>query len=192
MESQGRQQDKIRINVSGTVFVCYKKTLKVFEDSLLAKLDQSGDNFDHVTQEFFFDRDARMFGYILDAYRKGTVHLPRDTCGVNFRHELEFWGLSTRYVSPCCWRSLYGSDEDMKTVATLEDFYCKSTGVQLMTGENISARNRIWLFLYEPQSSIYATVSQFSFYAAIAFPKAEIRCYLEIDERKLKWLIQRA
>ena len=149
----------VRINVGGVRYECYEDTLNTFKDSKLAKLDKSADNFNKATNEFFFDRNPALFNHILDACRTGTIHLPKDTCGISFKAELGFWGLSTKYVSPCCWSAIYASEEDMATVTTLEDFYGESIGVGLKTGETMSTRNKIWLFLYEPHSSVYALVS---------------------------------
>jgi hypothetical protein len=39
---------------------------------------------------FFFDRT-------------GKLHYPTDVCGPLFEEELEFWGLDSNQVEPCCW-----------------------------------------------------------------------------------------
>lgn len=36
-------------------------------------------------------------------YRTGKLHYPTDVCGPLFEEELEFWGLDSNQVEPCCW-----------------------------------------------------------------------------------------
>uniref|UniRef100_A0A182K7C1 Potassium channel tetramerisation-type BTB domain-containing protein n=1 Tax=Anopheles christyi TaxID=43041 RepID=A0A182K7C1_9DIPT len=35
--------------------------------------------------------------------RTGKLHYPTDVCGPLFEEELEFWGLDSNQVEPCCW-----------------------------------------------------------------------------------------
>lgn len=37
------------------------------------------------------------------ANRTGKLHYPTDVCGPLFEEELEFWGLDSNQVEPCCW-----------------------------------------------------------------------------------------
>lgn len=36
-------------------------------------------------------------------FRTGKLHYPTDVCGPLFEEELEFWGLDSNQVEPCCW-----------------------------------------------------------------------------------------
>jgi BTB/POZ domain len=36
-------------------------------------------------------------------HRTGKLHYPTDVCGPLFEEELEFWGLDSNQVEPCCW-----------------------------------------------------------------------------------------
>lgn len=47
------------------------------------------------------------FGY----NRTGKLHYPTDVCGPLFEEELEFWGLDSNQVEPCCW-STYSIHRD--------------------------------------------------------------------------------
>lgn len=40
---------------------------------------------------------------VLNYYRTGKLHYPTDVCGPLFEEELEFWGLDSNQVEPCCW-----------------------------------------------------------------------------------------
>ena len=36
-------------------------------------------------------------------FRTGKLHYPTDVCGPLFEEELEYWGLDSNQVEPCCW-----------------------------------------------------------------------------------------
>lgn len=44
-------------------------------------------------------------------YRTGKLHYPTNVCGPLFEEELEFWGLDSNQVEPCCW-STYSIHRD--------------------------------------------------------------------------------
>ena len=40
---------------------------------------------------------------MLNYYRTGKLHYPTSVCGPLFEEELEYWGLDSNQVEPCCW-----------------------------------------------------------------------------------------
>lgn len=57
--------------------------------------------------------------------RTGKLHYPTNVCGPLFEEELEFWGLDSNQVEPCCW-STYSVHRDtqasiMDLLDTIED-----------------------------------------------------------------------
>jgi hypothetical protein len=60
-------------------------------------------SYDPMTNEYFFDRHPGVFPQILNYYRSGKLHYPTNVCGPLFEEELEFWGLDSNQVEPCCW-----------------------------------------------------------------------------------------
>jgi len=52
-------------------------------------------------------------GYFIfcHSFRTGKLHYPTDVCGPLFEEELEFWGLDSNQVEPCCW-STYSIHRD--------------------------------------------------------------------------------
>ncbi|XP_060575754.1 potassium voltage-gated channel protein Shaw-like [Ruditapes philippinarum] len=148
----------IKLNVGGTIFQCYAGTLKTFPDSVLAHLDENADHYVADTNEYFFDRDPLTFYHILNASRKGSIHLPKDMCGTTFREELEFWKISPRFVAPCCWEALHKSEEDVSTMQKLIQNIKQNTNTCLLLKPDVDLKQRIWLFLDEPDSSKYAYV----------------------------------
>ncbi|XP_053406521.1 potassium voltage-gated channel protein Shaw-like [Mercenaria mercenaria] len=130
------RREIVRINVGGTVFQCCADILKTFPESFLASLEKQMPN--HDNSEYIFDRNPLMFAYILDSFRKGSVHLPKDICGTTFMEELEFWEVSLRHVAPCCLEALYKSEDDMSTIQKLLKDYENKTNVFLMRQKDTS------------------------------------------------------
>jgi hypothetical protein len=154
----------VKLNIGGTIFKCYAETLKTFPDSKLARLnDNQKGAFDFKEEEYFFDRDPNLFSYILDSYRKGAIHLPKEICGTTFKAELEFWDVSPRHVASCCWEALYRSEDDKQTMDTLIQRIQQNPNMLLMQEEKLTLRAKLWLFFDEPGSSKLALVRDFSF-----------------------------
>ena len=99
--------DNVTMNVGGKTFVVLKTTLNRFPDSRLAKLNEHSDSFCADIRGHFFDRNPVVFESILEAYRTGELHVPRDVCGSLMKRELEFWEISPSCLSPCCWKPYY-------------------------------------------------------------------------------------
>jgi hypothetical protein len=146
------------INIGGTTYKCYTKTLTAFSTSKLANLDKENDEYDDEKNEYFFDRNPILFAYILDSFRKGAIHLPKDICGTTFRQELEFWEIPPRYVVPCCWEALYGSEGDIEIVHLLLENFRQGQNLSRIHDRKSGIRTRLWLFLDEPKSSRSAFV----------------------------------
>ncbi|CAL8297740.1 unnamed protein product [Merluccius merluccius] len=65
------------------------------------------DDYDREANEFFFDRHAEAFRFILlGARRGGTLRCAPRMCELSFYHEMLYWGLETRDLEPCCRRRL--------------------------------------------------------------------------------------
>ena len=86
----------IRAQFETQIIEIYKYSL--FSDEILGLCD----SFCLATREFYFDRSPRIFENILGLYRKGELHLTESVCPKDFVGELEYWGLSSLYLEPCC------------------------------------------------------------------------------------------
>ena len=149
--------EKIKFNVRGTVFKCYTKTLLTFPDSKLAKLNNDSEHFDKENNEYYFDRNPLIFGFIIDAYTTGEIHMPNDMCGSNFKTEIEYRELSISNVAHCCWEALYKADNHVTAMkAITENISYIFNDINLPH----SLRHKMWLFLDDPKSSRYALVSK--------------------------------
>ncbi|XP_036322380.1 uncharacterized protein LOC118736393 [Rhagoletis pomonella] len=53
-------------------------------------------------------------------HRTGKLHYPTDVCGPLFEEELEFWGLDSNQVEPCCWSTYSIHRDTQNTLAILD------------------------------------------------------------------------
>ena len=118
-------ENRVTINCGGIRHETYKTTLKKIPATRLSRLTEALANYDPLLNEFFFDRfffvlfianfplerfmqiycirHPGVFAQILNYYRTGKLHYPTDVCGPLFEEELEYWGLDSNQVEPCCW-----------------------------------------------------------------------------------------
>uniref|UniRef100_A0A915KJ71 Ion transport domain-containing protein n=1 Tax=Romanomermis culicivorax TaxID=13658 RepID=A0A915KJ71_ROMCU len=55
---------------------------------------------------------------------EGKLHYPLNVCGPLFEEELEFWGLDSNQVEPCCWMTYTqhrNTKETLTVIASLDD-----------------------------------------------------------------------
>ncbi|UJR35905.1 hypothetical protein I4U23_028648 [Adineta vaga] len=107
--------NRVILNVGGIRHETYKATLKKIPATRLSRLTEALSNYDAVLNEFYFDRHPGVFAQILNYYRTGKLHYPTDVCGPLFETELEYWGLDSNQVEPCCWMT-YTTHRDTQDV----------------------------------------------------------------------------
>ncbi|KAJ0174434.1 hypothetical protein K1T71_009542 [Dendrolimus kikuchii] len=98
----------------------YKATLKKIPATRLSRLTEALANYDPVLNEYFFDRHPGVFAQVLNYYRTGKLHYPTNVCGPLFEEELEFWGLDSNQVEPCCWSTYSIHRDTQNTLAILD------------------------------------------------------------------------
>lgn len=113
-------ENRIILNVGGIRYETYKATLKKIPATRLSRLTEALANYDPVLNEFFFDRHPGVFAQILNYYRTGKLHYPTNVCGPLFEEELEFWGLDSNQVEPCCWSTYSVHRDTQATLAILD------------------------------------------------------------------------
>lgn len=89
--------ERVLLNVGGMRYETTRSTLQALPETMLGRMfandNQIGAQRDS-DGSYFFDRNGRLFEYILDAYRRGgQVHVP-DTEQAHLQPELEYWGLA--------------------------------------------------------------------------------------------------
>ncbi|XP_014255703.1 potassium voltage-gated channel protein Shaw-like [Cimex lectularius] len=113
-------ENRIILNVGGIRYETYKATLKKIPATRLSRLTEALANYDPLLNEYFFDRHPGVFAQVLNYYRTGKLHYPTNVCGPLFEEELEFWGLDSNQVEPCCW-STYSIHRDTQTTLAILD-----------------------------------------------------------------------
>ncbi|CAO1379605.1 unnamed protein product [Diamesa hyperborea] len=113
-------ENRVVLNVGGIRHEAYKATLKKIPATRLSRLTEALANYDPVLNEYFFDRHPGVFAQVLNYYRTGKLHYPTDVCGPLFEEELEFWGLDSNQVEPCCWMTYTQHRDTQETLAVLE------------------------------------------------------------------------
>ena len=93
---------KVTLNVSGRRYQTYYHTLDRFKDTLLGSSEREF-FYDKSLEEYYFDRDPDLFRFILNYYRTGKLHFPRNECAGSFEEELGFFGIKTGFLAHCCW-----------------------------------------------------------------------------------------
>ncbi|XP_059221167.1 potassium voltage-gated channel protein Shaw [Stomoxys calcitrans] len=113
-------ENRVVLNVGGIRHETYKATLKKIPATRLSKLTEALANYDPLLNEYFFDRHPGVFAQVLNYYRTGKLHYPTDVCGPLFEEELEFWGLDSNQVEPCCWMTYTQHRDTQETLAVLD------------------------------------------------------------------------
>ncbi|OXA51888.1 potassium voltage-gated channel protein Shaw [Folsomia candida] len=113
-------ENRVVLNVGGIRHETYKATLKKIPATRLSRLTEALANYDPILNEYFFDRHPGVFGQVLNYYRTGKLHYPTDVCGPLFEEELEFWGLDSNQVEPCCWMTYTQHRDTQETLAVLD------------------------------------------------------------------------
>ncbi|CAG2201643.1 unnamed protein product [Mytilus edulis] len=170
--------DKIFLNVGGTVFTAKMSTLRKYPNTLLGSITFESDCYVNEDESFYFDRNPELFNTILDFYRNGCIHLPKHLCGWLWEAELKFWKIPLTEISECCHKTLssYKKRQDISNMlkavfSTQHQSECTSTSV---IGKLC---HRLWLFLEKPSSSIWARVFSFV-YLIIVLISASLPCLI--------------
>ncbi|XP_063889604.1 potassium voltage-gated channel protein Shaw-like isoform X1 [Scylla paramamosain] len=113
-------ENRVVLNVGGIRHETYKATLKKIPATRLSRLTEALANYDPILNEYFFDRHPGVFAQVLNYYRTGKLHYPTDVCGPLFEEELEYWGLDSNQVEPCCWMTYTAHRDTQETLAVLD------------------------------------------------------------------------
>ena len=93
------EDEKLVINVSGQRFETWQNTLEKYPDTLLGS-NEKDFFYDEVLKEYFFDRDPEVFRHILNYYRTGKLHYPKQECLTQFDEEssmFDVWWFNQKF-----------------------------------------------------------------------------------------------
>ncbi|XP_058502508.1 potassium voltage-gated channel subfamily D member 2-like isoform X2 [Solea solea] len=160
------QDGLIILNVSGTKFQTWRNTLERYPDTLLGSTER--DFFFHEeTNEYFFDRDPDIFRNILNFYRTGKLHYPRQECISAYDEELAFFGIIPEIIGDCCYEEY--KDRRRENAERLQDDEDSEMNNDV-TPVNLTFREYLWRAFENPHSSTLALVFYYvtGFFIAIS------------------------
>ncbi|KAG9275112.1 potassium voltage-gated channel subfamily G member 3 isoform X1 [Astyanax mexicanus] len=112
------------INVGGARYAFPQDVMKDFPLRRLSRLHSCAserevlevcDDYDRESNEFFFDRHAEAFGFLMLYAQHGTLRVAPHMCELSFYNEMLYWGLESAHLEFCCQRRL---DERMSETYT--------------------------------------------------------------------------
>uniref|UniRef100_A0A3Q1BQT9 A-type voltage-gated potassium channel KCND1 n=1 Tax=Amphiprion ocellaris TaxID=80972 RepID=A0A3Q1BQT9_AMPOC len=144
----------IVLNVSGTKFQTWRDTLERYPDTLLGSTER--DFFFHEdSNEYFFDRDPDIFRHILNFYRTGKLHYPRQECISAYDEELSFFGIIPEIIGDCCYEEY--KDRRRENQERIQDDEEADPGSELVSPD-LSFRESMWRAFENPHTSTMALV----------------------------------
>jgi len=152
--------DFITINVSGRRFEADNSIFERHPDTLLGSTRRDV-FFDKTKNEYFFDRDPDLFTYIIQFYRKGTLHYPEDECACCFAGELDFFGIVRNHFGDCCYEVFQEKHDDF------EDYqkrHAKPTEEEIIP---TTIRQKMWQWFEDPGQNIFALLIHYTSAALI-------------------------
>uniref|UniRef100_A0A8C4JWI2 Potassium voltage-gated channel subfamily D member 2 n=1 Tax=Dromaius novaehollandiae TaxID=8790 RepID=A0A8C4JWI2_DRONO len=148
------QDSLIVLNVSGIQFQTWLDTLERYPDTLLGSSER--DFFYHPeTQQYFFDRDPDIFRHILNFYRTGKLHYPRQECISAYDEELAFFGIIPEIIGDCCYEEY--KDRRRENAERLQDDADQDHAAESSL-PSMTARQRMWRAFENPHTSTLALV----------------------------------
>ncbi|KAK9970991.1 hypothetical protein ABG768_026890 [Culter alburnus] len=155
VDKKSRNDEILFVNVSGLRFQTWKNTLDRYPDTLLGSSEKEF-FFNEDTQEYFFDRDPEMFRHILNFYRTGKLHYPRQECIQAFDEELAFYGIVPDIIGDCCMEEYRDRKKEN------QERLAEDTEAEMATDTPLpphsTSRERLWRAFENPHTSTMALV----------------------------------
>ncbi|XP_043101974.1 potassium voltage-gated channel subfamily D member 1 [Puntigrus tetrazona] len=155
VDKKSRNDEILFVNVSGLRFQTWKNTLDRYPDTLLGSSEKEF-FYNEDTQEYFFDRDPEMFRHILNFYRTGKLHYPRQECIQAFDEELAFYGIVPDIIGDCCMEEYRDRKKEN------QERLAEDTEAEMATDTPLpphsTPRERLWRAFENPHTSTMALV----------------------------------
>lgn len=152
------------LNVGGTRYAFTREVIRDFPLRRVSRLHacvtekevlELCDDYDQDRNEFFFDRHAQAFVFIMLYVRSGKLRFVPGVCELSFYSEMLYWGLESAHLDSCCQKRL---DDRMSEIG----LDCFSVTEEPQSPEEVELTGRArWLekmrkTFEEPNSSIIA------------------------------------
>ncbi|XP_072312457.1 voltage-gated potassium channel regulatory subunit KCNG3 isoform X2 [Eucyclogobius newberryi] len=155
------------LNVGGTRYAFTREVIRDFPLRRVSRLHACAtekevlelcDDYDRDRNEFFFDRHAQAFVFIMLYVRSGKLRFVPGVCELSFYSEMLYWGLESAHLDSCCQKRL---DDRMSEVG-MDSFSVSEDEPPGPEEAELTGRAR-WLekmrkCFEEPNSSVVAQV----------------------------------
>ena len=160
-------QERVTINVSGTKFEMPKETFVTMTSRkcMAAELLLSQETELEKGAEYILDRGVFSFHSILGYFLGRGLHLPTSVCTMEFKDELEFWGIEPTEMSRCCYCKYVSFFDDQSALGLLESDQQKRLSERVDLDAKVGQvgwtafQAKAWLVLEQPSYSIFAKVN---------------------------------
>lgn len=158
-------EENITLNLSGSKFEISTDilfTLKSMDSSASKMLKQCSDSSSN--NEILLERHSVGFSAILCYFQGRKLHMPMSVCPLDFKEELEFWGIDPSVMSKCCFSRYCSFFDDQQVLTILENDQLKRKQERKMLLDRTretgwrSVQAKVWMVLEEPSTSVLAKV----------------------------------
>ena len=111
--------------------------------------------YDEETNEYFLDRDPELFRHILNFYRTGRLHYPKNECLTAYDEELSFFGIIPDLMGDCCYEEY--RDRKRENAERLLDEKISENSESSST-VTLTFRQKIWRAFENPHTGTMALV----------------------------------
>ncbi|XP_013793223.1 potassium voltage-gated channel protein Shal-like [Limulus polyphemus] len=153
-KTRAKKDEKFVINISGRRFETWRTTVEKYPDTLLGSNEREF-FLDEESQEYFFDRDPDLFRHILNYYRTGKLHFPKQECLMAYDDELAFFGIMPEVIGDCCYEEY--KDKRRENVERIMDDKMSEANEPNDTS-NYTIREKMWRAFENPHTSTAALV----------------------------------
>ncbi|KAK3104568.1 hypothetical protein FSP39_005105 [Pinctada imbricata] len=146
-----------KIDISNETFLEMKSRQNANAQLKLAELDSS-------STEVLIERDLQCFQAVLGFFQGRGLHMPSSVCNMEFKEELEFWGIESTEMENCCYAKYISFLDDLSALAILERDEKRKLDERNTLKERSGLRGwmaiqaRFWLVLEEPTYSLIARI----------------------------------
>lgn len=161
----GKNNNKMLVNVGGIRHEILWTTLEKFPTTRLGRLHecrtedlilQFCDYYSYEDNEYFFDKNPRIFASVISCYRTGKLHIPDEFCLSELVTELRYWGFDESFLDMCCqqkYRTRKMLYQEMKAEAETELYqlygYTPAYGYEMFNPFGIGQCAAYRKFLYD-------------------------------------------
>uniref|UniRef100_A0A3Q3NC01 Potassium voltage-gated channel subfamily V member 2 n=1 Tax=Mastacembelus armatus TaxID=205130 RepID=A0A3Q3NC01_9TELE len=161
----------LNINVGGTVYHLPYRLAAKYPKTRIGRLATYTDHSrkldlcdDYIVQnnEFFFDRDPKIFHNIFNFYRTGVLWIKDELCPRNFLEEINYWGVRIKNSHRCCRISFEERQDELNEQLKIQ----RQLIAEVDEGEENEmlfegmafgvTRRKIWNLMEKPFSSVTA------------------------------------